>query len=139
MGDRFRNPHGRGTPSQDIIGSDDPRFGTIVSLQDQFKSGGRLGRDDPALEPPPRRITPGSLFGLRGRGGEFGIGDLQDRKALSDYAGAATGKELGWGPGQEEAILAAVNELAAEWQMAPFAKLEEISPEFIDRLEGMLR
>jgi len=32
-----------------------------------------------------------------------------------------------------------VNELAGEWQMAPFAKLEEISPEFIDRLEGMLR
>jgi len=116
--------------------ADDPRWNEIEALQKQFTSGGGRRMRDAPDGPPARQITPGSLFGLRGRGGEFGLGDLQDRKALADYTGTVTGREVGWGPGGD--LLSNVNELAAEWGMTGFGSLEEVSEEFIVRLEEMV-
>ena len=85
----------------------------------------------------PSQITPGAAMGR-----QFGIADLRDRQRLgNNLVGMgfpdAMGP-LGTGVGREQQKLDAVNQLAAEWDMEPFQKLEEVSEEFVDRLEAFL-
>ena len=106
----------------------------------QNRGGGQVigGASDSGYEAPQKRGDPmGSQFGIT----DLGLGKDYGRRDFAGSLEKATGRDVTGvlGFGKTDPMLEAVNELALEWQMEPFASLEEVSDEFIDRLEGMLR
>ena len=141
MGDRnsqdWANPRGRGQNPRSFA-ANDPRGPALQGIVDALGGPPR----GPVIRTKDRsgdhRMTEGAPAG---RG--FGAFDLNDRNDLGhSFAGMgfpdAKPGGLGLGLGKGDAMLAAVNELADEWEMERFANLEEVSQEFLDKLEGML-
>lgn len=118
---------------------DDPRQNELDALRSGFTSlgGGRRGAD----RGEPQTITPGSGFSRYGR--DFGLGDLADRKRMAgnlqglgfDDVTGVLGPKLG--VGQPDKMLAAVNQIAEEQGVTPFASLDEIPMWFVERIEEM--
>jgi len=144
MGDRnsqdWANPRGRGQNPRSFAANDrrGPELqGIVDALGGPPNRGPVIRTEDRSGD---HRMTEGAPAG---RG--FGAFDLNDRNDLGHslsamgFPDAKPGVLWGnFGKEKEEAMLSAVNELAVEWEMEPFANLEEVSQEFLDKLEGML-
>ena len=116
--------------------ADDPRWNEIEALQKEFTSGG--GRRVGGVRDAPVGDIAGRYFSGAPIGPQFGLGDISDRNRLNDDLGLMGYDTRGpLGLGKEDEMLRAVNELAAEWGMAEIGSLDEVSEEFLVKIESL--